>query len=156
MGGETGEIIKSIGAGASLKQTDYEGNSIVHACIVKNNQEVLRRLIRKHQKQQRKIDKRHHVIDLNVRNNKGYTPVLLAAKYGAIDCLKLFAKIDEIDFNQIHMYNGQTMVHIATEYDRRDTVEYLASLGDDKCNMHATYSHRTPTGHEITGCNAVH
>merc|ERR1712176_1573495 len=64
-GGETGEIIKLIGAGASLKQTDYEGNSIVHACIVKNNQEVLRRLIRKHQKQQRKIDKRHHVIDLN-------------------------------------------------------------------------------------------
>ena len=34
---DTREIMKLIGAGASLQQTDYEGNNIVHACIIKNN-----------------------------------------------------------------------------------------------------------------------
>ena len=148
-GGETGEIIKLIGAGASLKQTDYEGNSIVHACIVKNNKELLRRLIKKHRKHA-------NAINLDMRNKKGYTPVLLAAKFGAIDCLKLLAKEEDIDFNQMHAFSGQTVVHIAVEYDRNETVEYLASVGDDKCNMHATFSFITQTRHEISGYNAIH
>ena len=103
---ETHEIMKLVSSGASLKQTDFEGNNIVHACIHRNNIELLMRIIRKYRKNPKRID-------IDGANVKGYSPVMLAAKVGSLECLKLLAEIEEIDFNKAQTVTGQHLVHIA-------------------------------------------
>eukprot|EP01084_Bolivina_argentea_P059154 107982_1 len=163
-GGETHEIIQLIKSGASLTQTDYEGNDIVHACVMKKNPELLRAIMKKLDRQKEKH--KRHTLTIERRNKRGYTPVLLAAKCGAVDCLKLFAKQDEIDFNQRLPYPGfdpdasvvppgPSLIHIATQHDCQETIEYLSSLGD-RCSIHNKYTYITEGGVELEGYNAIH
>eukprot|EP01083_Nonionella_stella_P190447 705371_1 len=162
-GGGTHQIIQLINSGASLTQTDYEGNDIVHACVMKKDPELLRAILKKYDRQREKHKRR--TLTIERRNKRGYTPMLLAAKCGAVDCLKLFAQEDEIDFNQRLPYHdtpkpGPSLIHIATQHDCHETIEYLSSLGDrgdrGRCNIHNTYTYITEGGIELEGYNAIH
>jgi len=152
---DTKEIIKLIGAGASLRQKDYEGNNIVHACIAYNNVELLRRILRRYKKDKNSVD-------INVPNKKGFTPLLLAAKYGATECMRFLAEqVDEhadmeLDFADRHIHTGKTLLHIAAEYDHPDTLAFLMTLHHSKTEINATYIHRTDDGTAVGGYNACH
>lgn len=115
---DTQEIIKLVGSGASLKQTDFEGNNVVHACIHRDNMVLLERILRKYKEKTKSFishggseGKSMNIID--DPNDKGFTPVMLAAKVGSLECLKMLAEIEEIDFNKAQEVTGQYLVHIA-------------------------------------------
>ena len=154
---ETKEIKKLIGAGASLTQTDYEGNNIVHACIMKNNYDLLSRVIRKYKKDKKSVK-------IHATNKKGYTPLLLTAKHGSIDCLKLLSALnqeiqnedDKFDFNQVHIHSGQSIIHIAAQYDQAEIIEYLITDKNCMVNIHQKYTYITDSKAEIRGYNALH
>jgi len=113
---------------------------------------LLERIIKKYHKNPKSID-------IDRPNDKGFTPAMLAAKVGSLECLQMLEEIEEIDFNKEQLVTGQRLVHIAAQHDEDEVIEYLATLGKSKCDIHAKYIHWSETKRgevPVNGYNACH
>ncbi|MHB1947629.1 MAG: ankyrin repeat domain-containing protein [Gammaproteobacteria bacterium] len=66
-----------------------------------------------------------HAVNLDFSHEDGWTPILIAAKYGNPSIVKLLAEYKGIDVNAGNKVNGITAMHRAAEYDNVNVLEAL-------------------------------
>ncbi|KAG0174969.1 hypothetical protein DFQ28_003450 [Apophysomyces sp. BC1034] len=97
-----------------------EGYSLVHALVVVRNISALKRVI--------DSDANLGVYPLSKNDEDHYSPVVLAAKLGYLDCLRLLIEKGHVDVLKSYGPKQQTALHAAIEQDMLDVIIYLLQL----------------------------
>ena len=66
-------------------------------------------------------------VDLNIRDNSGYTPLHTACEYGQLEVIKFLLSLPSVDVN-IQSNSGYTPLHSACRYSQLDIIKFLVSL----------------------------
>lgn len=76
----------------------------------------------------------HDSIDINKQTSDGDSPFSFACKYGHLDLVEYFSKLEEIDVNSCNNF-GSTGLHYAASNDYIDIVKFLCQLPKIELNM---------------------
>lgn len=94
--------------------TDNKGNTLLH---IVNDPAIIHRIL-------------HHCdADPNATNDKRFTPLMLASKYGRLDLVRVFFGDPRVDFN-LKELRGLTAVELAKDDEVRNRIDDLALISN--------------------------
>jgi Vacuolar sorting protein 9 (VPS9) domain/Ankyrin repeats (many copies) len=109
--------------------TDSRGNTLLH---IVNDPAILHRIL-------------HHCdVDPNATNDKKFTPLMLASKYGRIDMVRVFFGDPRVDLN-LKELRGLTAVELAKDDEVRNRIDDLTLFSNSSTAPASTASGRVTT-----------
>jgi Vacuolar sorting protein 9 (VPS9) domain/Ankyrin repeats (many copies) len=97
-----------------LDHTDTKGNTLLH---IVNDPAIIQRILN------------HCDADPNATNDKKFTPLMLASKYGRIDMVRVFFGDPRVDLN-VKDLRGLTAVELAKDDEVRNRIDDLTLFSD--------------------------
>lgn len=91
------------------EHTDHRGNSLLH---IVNDAVIMQRILQ------------YCDVDLNAMNDKKFTPLMLASKYGRVDMVRIFLGDPRIDLH-LREARGLTAVELAKDDEVRNRIDDL-------------------------------